>query len=144
MAFKHVLVGTDFNECSDAAIKYAVEIAARYGAALTLVHAFDLPYAYASPFLGDLTKASQDAAQGRLAKVLEPIRSRLPSATGLVRCGSPWEQILEVAREQGADLIVVGSHGRKGVPRALLGSIAEKVLRLSTVPVLTVRGPSPA
>jgi nucleotide-binding universal stress UspA family protein len=141
MEFKHVLVGTDFDECSDAAIDYATEIARRYGAALTVVHAFDLPYTYMSPILfGEIMKAAQEAAEGQLAKVLEPLRSRIPAAIGVVRCGSPWEQVLDVAREQGADLIIVGSHGRKGLPRALLGSVAEKVARLAQVPVLTVHG----
>jgi nucleotide-binding universal stress UspA family protein len=61
-----------------------------------------------------------------------------------VRSGKAWEQILEVAREVRADLIVVGSHGRKLIQRALLGSVAERVVRLSHVPVLTVHPPMPA
>jgi nucleotide-binding universal stress UspA family protein len=95
-----------------------------------------------SPFLsGELLSQARAAAEHQLEKVLKPIRTRIPAATGVVRLGSPWEQILEAAQELGADLIVVGSHGRTGVARALLGSIAEKVVRLSAVPVLTVPGP---
>jgi nucleotide-binding universal stress UspA family protein len=144
MTFKHVLVATDFSECSDAAVKYGVEIAAGSASTLTVVHAFELPYTYVSPFLsGEILSEARAAAEHQLKKVLEPIRTRIPAAAGVVRLGSPWEQILEAARELGADLIVVGSHGRAGVPRALLGSIAEKVVRLSAVPVLTVHGPPP-
>ena len=58
---------------------------------------------------------------------------------GFVRLGAPWEEILSVATERGADLVVVGTHGRRGFAHALMGSVAERVVRLSTIPVLTVR-----
>jgi nucleotide-binding universal stress UspA family protein len=144
MAFQHVLVATDFNECSNAAVELAVDIASRYGAALTVMHAYELHASYypTYPAVGQVLEALQEAAEVELAKVVESVRARLPAARGVVRCGSAWEQILVVQRAQGADLIVVGSHGRKGLPRALLGSVAEKVVRLSEVPVLTVHGRS--
>jgi nucleotide-binding universal stress UspA family protein len=144
MPFKHVLVATDCGECSDAAVKYGLEMANRDGAALTLVHAFELPYGCAAPFADEVLRAVQDAARAEFAKVLEPVRASVPTASGVLREGRPWEQVLAVAREQGADLIVVGSHGRHGLPRAVLGSVAEKVVRLSPVPVLTVHGAPPA
>ncbi len=144
MAFKHVLVGTDFKECSRAAVDHAVEIASTSGAALTLVHVYDLPVTFAEVAVGETLPALEEAAEARLEQALEPVRARLPRAKGVVRCGAAWEQLLEVAREKGADLIVVGSHGRKGLPRALIGSVAEKVVRLASVPVLTVHGPSPS
>ncbi len=82
----------------------------------------------------------QRTGDAKMARLLESIRKEMPRASGIVRCGAAWEQILDVARERGADLIVVGSHGRTGVPRALIGSVAEKVARLAQVPVLTVHG----
>lgn len=145
MAFKHVIVATDFNDCSQAAVEHAIELARTDDAALTVVHAFDLPHRSMSlslsPLTGELMTALEDQAQVQLEKALVPIRARLPGAKGVVRFGSPGEEILEVAREQGADLIVVGTHGHKSLPRALLGSSAEKVIRLSPIPVLTVHGP---
>jgi nucleotide-binding universal stress UspA family protein len=143
MGFKHVLIATDFNECSQAAVDLAVDLASRYGAALTVMHAYELHASYypTFPAIGEVLTSLQDAAEVELAKVLASVRERVP-ANGVVRCGSAWEQILAAQREQEADLIVIGSHGRKGLPRALLGSVAEKVVRLSAVPVLTVHGRS--
>jgi universal stress protein A len=57
----------------------------------------------------------------------------------MLRSGAPWQQTLEVAREIGADLIVMGTHGRSGLAHAFLGSVAEKVVRMSPIPVLTLR-----
>ena len=65
---------------------------------------------------------------------------RCPSARGVLRQGVAWEQILENAKEAGADLLVIGTHGRRGVAHAFLGSVAVKVVRASPIPVLTVRG----
>lgn len=140
MPFKHILAATDFGDCSHAAVEQAIDIASHYGAKLTLVHSFQPPNDYGTPFLGDLVTGLQEAAEAQMAKTLEPIRVRVPGVTGVVRLGAAWERILEVAGKEGADLIVVGSHGRKGVPRALLGSVAEKVVRMAPVPVLTVHG----
>ena len=138
MPFRHVLVATDFSECSSAAIEHAVDVTRHYRATLALVHAFELHYPYASAAVGEAVRALLETAEQQMAQLLERVREQVAGATGLVRCGSPWEQILQVAQEQSADLVVVGSHGRKGLPRAVLGSVAEKVVRLSPVCVLTV------
>ena len=144
MAFRNVVVGTDFEECSGAAVEHAIEIATAGDAALTIVHAYSVPYAYTGMSLAAIMPSVQDAADAELAKLLDVVRARVPRVDGVVVAGSPWEQILAVARARGADLVVVGSHGRKGLPRAVLGSTAERVVRLSPVPVLVVHGPSPA
>jgi nucleotide-binding universal stress UspA family protein len=144
MPFKKILVATDFDECSDIAVEQAVDLAGRYDVPLVVVHTFQVPYGYISKLMGELMGALQEAARTELAKVLAPIRAHPAGVTGVVRCGHAWEQILNVAREEGVDLIVVGCHGRKSIPRALLGSVAEKVIRLSPVAVLTVRCPMPS
>jgi nucleotide-binding universal stress UspA family protein len=144
MAFQSIVVATDFDECSKAALDQAAELANRYGASLTVVHAFDLPDGYIPALLGDVMNELQNAARNELEKVVKPIQDRLPRVIGVARYGKAWEQILEVAREVRADLIVVGTHGRKRLERVLLGSVAEKVVHLSTVPVLTVRPPMTA
>jgi nucleotide-binding universal stress UspA family protein len=88
----------------------------------------------------DVVTPLTEAASARLGTLLELFRARLPGARRVVRVGSPWEQILEAAREIGADLVVVGTHGRRGVSHVIMGSVAERVVRLSHLPVLTVRG----
>lgn len=138
MPFEHILVATDFSECSKAALDRAIDLRQHYKAALTVVHAFEMHYPYPSVAVGEAMKGLLEAAEQQMAQLLERVRAEVPSATGVVRCGSPWEQILQVVREQSIDLVVVGSHGRKGLPRAILGSVAEKVVRLSPVCVLTV------
>jgi nucleotide-binding universal stress UspA family protein len=140
MTFRHILAATDFGECSRTAIEHAIDIATRYGAKLTVVHTFQPPVDYGTPLFADIVTPLQEAAEAQMEELLEPVRGRCPNVTGIVRFGLAWEQILDVAHDQGADLIVVGSHGRKGLPRALLGSVSEKVVRLSPVPVLTVGG----
>ena len=73
-------------------------------------------------------------------ELLKGLKDRGVPISGQLRRGVPWECVLETAKETKADLIVMGTHGRKGLARALMGSVAEKVVRLSPIPVLTVRG----
>ena len=88
----------------------------------------------------DLLTPLQDAANQMMKKLLEAVKRRTPAATGLLRTGVAWEQILTAAKQSDADLIVPGTHGRTGFRHALLGSVAERVVRLSPVPVISVRG----
>jgi nucleotide-binding universal stress UspA family protein len=138
MGFKEVLVATNFDDTSSAAIDKAVDIANRYGASLTVVHTFELPDGYVQALLSSVMNDLQDTAKRELDKVVRPLEGRVPHVKGVVRTGKAWEQILEVARDCNADLIVVGSHGRRSLQRAFLGSVAEKIVRLAPVPVLTV------
>jgi nucleotide-binding universal stress UspA family protein len=143
--FRHILVATDFSECSSIALDTAIELAGRYGAALTLVHVFALPvYPYMDivPMAIDIETPAREAADEELHKALAAARTQLPSARAVLKqAGAVWEQILVTAREVGADLIVLGTHGRTGVSHALIGSVAERVVRHSPVPVLTVCRP---
>ena len=141
--FKKILVPTDFGPASDAAVERAVELASAFDSELTILHVYEAPvFAYpgGAPYIAtqnisaDLERSAR-AAVDTLVQQLETCVSRV---AGIVRQGSAWRHIEEVAREIGADLVVVGTHGRRGVPRALLGSVAEKVVRTSPVPVLTV------
>jgi nucleotide-binding universal stress UspA family protein len=138
MAFQHVLAAIDFDECSGAAVEQAVALAERLDASLTVMHAVHVPYGYISSLMGELMTQLQDTARTQLATVLEPIRSRVPRVHDVIRWGLAWEQVLDVAQEVGADVIVVGARGPRNSARAILGGVAEKVVRLSTVPVLTV------
>jgi nucleotide-binding universal stress UspA family protein len=74
-----------------------------------------------------------------LESALRDLKAKWPGSTALFKRGVAWRQILLAIEETAADLVVMGTHGRQGLSRALIGSIAEKVVRLSPVPVLTVR-----
>jgi len=136
--FTNILVATDFGKPAACAVQLAASLAEAFGAKLTLLFVFSLPPTMGlmgGPFpieqLQDRARKALDVETARLAQ-------RVPTATGVIRAGSPWEEILQEANELGADLIVLGTHGRRGLPRALIGSVAERVLRMASIPVLTV------
>jgi nucleotide-binding universal stress UspA family protein len=138
--FERVLVATDFSETSRAAVDLASSIAAECGAALTVLFVCEVPgYAGSGPIPYDTLIPSVEAAQGKLDDILAGVRRTCPDAHGLVKVGAPAQEILATIAETRADLVVLGTHGRRGIAHALLGSVAERVVRLSSVPVLTVR-----
>jgi nucleotide-binding universal stress UspA family protein len=135
--FKHVLVATDLHEPAERAEQLGVEFAEKFGAKLTLLFVFCVPNANhiaGSYWNNDLERQARMAFDTKTAQ----LKKRLPALRGDVRTGAPWEEILAEAKETGIDLIVMGTRGRRGLPRALLGSVAERVVRMATVPVLTV------
>jgi nucleotide-binding universal stress UspA family protein len=142
--FKSVLVASDFSEASSAALELAVAVAKANGADLTILHVVELPALPEGMPPVDLITPMSEAASVKLGALLGAVLTRLPSARQLLAVGSPWEQILDSAGQVGADLIVVGTHGRRGMRHALMGSVAERVVRMAPVPVLTVRGTSKA
>ena len=137
-AFKNILVATDFGEAARLAGDLACEIAAKFGARLTLMHVWTVPTpAYAEMIvlpLEDIQKAAEEAMTAEAKRLGE----KHGGVHTIVVPGAPWRAIVEAAPEHGFDLIVIGTHGRRGVPRLFLGSVAEKVVRAATVPVLTV------
>jgi nucleotide-binding universal stress UspA family protein len=136
--FKHVLVATDFSEHADHAADVAAALAAEQDAKLTVVHVVHLPeYAYAertAAALDDLVPKAQDALDQAVAR----LEKRAPRVEGVLAQGVAWEAIVRIAKECAVDLVVTGTHGRRGVPHMLLGSVAEKVVRASPAPVLTI------
>ena len=143
--FTRILVPTDFSESSDAALTYAKALAERFGAVLHLVHVFDDPimaggfgaegYLAEAP---DLAETMRHEAEERLAvRLTESERSRL-RATSAMLSGPTAHTIVDTARDRGFDLIVMGTHGRTGLAHALMGSVAERVVRTAPCPVLTV------
>jgi nucleotide-binding universal stress UspA family protein len=140
ISFHHILVPTDFGDASNEALEVAASLAAKFDARLTVLHAnWLLPAAYryaegVSLPTDELTIAAERALNEFLAKA----KRLCPKAEGTFAFGEPWRQILGAARDRGADLIVMGTHGRRGLPRLFMGSVAEKIVRLSPVPVLTV------
>ena len=143
MSFKHIVVATDFSDCSQGALDLALEIAGKFDSKLTLVHSWEAPsYSYAGGVYVtvDLVTPIEQAAAALLDRATAELKTRLPGAQSMLRAGAPWEEILAAAELVRADLIVLGTHGRRGLSHALLGSVAEKVVRLAKVPVLTTHG----
>lgn len=141
--FKMILVATDFSEPAGLAVERAIDLAARYGASLRVVHAWDFPpiaYAAMGQMMVDVLPFEQ-AARTQLDALVKALGERGVAVESTLCQGVAWDQIVSLAKQVGADLIVVGSHGRTGVKRAVLGSVAERVVRHATVPVLTVHGP---
>jgi len=139
--FKHVLVATDFSDASQAAVKLAVEMARTLGSDLTVVHTCEVPiYAYSDRSIApvDLLSPLIDIAKERLGELMRSVAETCPNAKSVVEVGVPADRITAVAEETRADIIVIGTHGRRGIAHALLGSVAERVVRLSPIPVLTV------
>jgi nucleotide-binding universal stress UspA family protein len=134
-SFQKILVATDYSSASERALESAAMLATRFGAELTVLHVIE-ESAYAYPF--PPPKGTREAAKRRLQETTAGLRARLPNASGVLREGIAWNEICSSARELSPDLVVLGSRGRRGLPRFVLGSVAERVIRQSPVPVLTV------
>lgn len=141
--FEHILVPTDFGETSARAARMACELAQKFDAKVTLLHVWTVPYASYYEGMTIPLDELQKAARGELEREATRLRDAFPrlSVTTKLDGGLPWRTIVEAIEELGADLVVIGTHGRRGLPRLLLGSVAEKVVRSAPVPVLTVRPP---
>ncbi len=135
-SFHHILVPTDFEISADQAIEVATSLAAAFGCKLTVVHA-ERP-----PSTSTGSRASSPEFERNAWTTLDARVSRVkaiyPNVDAKLVIGQHWERILEVTKQTGADLIVMGTHGRAGLSRVLLGSVAERVVNMSNVPVLTV------
>jgi nucleotide-binding universal stress UspA family protein len=150
-AFNKILVATDFSEDSQRALTYAEELARKFSSEIVLLHV-DQPLApvMVSPELGpalDMGAMSRIAeeqrvlAQRELDKTVTRIRDGGLKARSMLKVGSPFLEIITTAQSEGADLIVLGTHGRSGLAHVLLGSVAERVVQKSPCPVLTIRHP---
>jgi nucleotide-binding universal stress UspA family protein len=129
-----IVAPTDLSEASQRGVDAAVTLALALGGLLTLVCVCPPP----PRFHDDAASRAEAEVRRNLDEVVARVRVRLPGAEGVVRAGTPWKSILDVAKERQANLIVLSAHGRSGLQRTLLGSVAEKIVRLSPVPVLTV------
>jgi nucleotide-binding universal stress UspA family protein len=148
IALKNVLVATDFSEPSNTALDYGRALARTFDASLHVLHVvdnrvFQSMLADAAPVdYSDLSEELEAAARRELdATIREDDRRELAAKTVLMRCSGPAQGIVTYATKAGIDLIVMGTHGRGGWSHLLMGSVAEKVVRLAQCPVLTVRHP---
>lgn len=144
MKLRRILVPVDLSETSRQAVDYAVEIGARFEAQIILLYAIDLSqlittgqaYATLPP---SVVEERRRAACNTLSAFAERATKRGLRSRVLVEEGSPYGVIVDAARRLKADVIVMMTHGHIGVKRALMGSVAETVLRHAPCPVLTVR-----
>ncbi len=145
--FKRILMATDGSEASDHAARIAIDLARVHGASLTALYVVD-----PCPFLGmgevnplgfdAYMAAARDQAAQAHARILEACKAggaAVPVEMRVVEDVAVLEGILRTAREQQCDLVVIGSHGRTGLARVMLGSVAAKVVAQSPVPVLVAR-----
>jgi len=140
IALQRILVPHDFSETSEAAVKYAVALAKNFGARLHLLHVGDQArLALDTEFPLGLEGAVEDAVRERLLKILTPAEQADLKPEFAVRAGVPATEIIRYAKDHDVDLIVMGTHGRGFVGHALMGSVAEKVVRTAPCPVLSVQ-----
>jgi nucleotide-binding universal stress UspA family protein len=148
ITIKRILVPTDFSEPADAALLYGRELAGRFGATVHVLHVAENlyittfgaeTYAAVAP---DLQRGLEESARLRLDELtLDSDGSGPPTHTAIVTSASPAFAIVDYAKDNEIDLVVMGTHGRGGFTRLLMGSVAERVVRLAPCPVLTVRRP---
>jgi universal stress protein A len=137
---KSILVPTDFSSYSSNAIDYAAKMAKPLGARIVLAHVIEsLSYSVTDTFtLVDHRRALEKTAGALLENSCQQLAAKGLSVKTRLANGVPYEEILKISRRENADLIVMGTHGRTGMEHLFLGSVAEKVVRLSTCPVLTI------
>jgi len=142
--FFRIVVPTDFSESAEDAWGLAQRLATVSGAELVLVHVLvETPLFDEGPFTMDRVRKVFEAARKWGQESLDAWVGRAHAsglkARGVLRTGVPYREIVDLVTDERADLVVIGTHGRGGLERALLGSVADRVVRLAPCPVLTVR-----
>ena len=139
-----IIVGTDFNELATTALRFASGIASQSGAELIVVYAdrFEPPAEFTSGQVHELAQDIERSKNKTREQLEEYVKKHVANGArwrAIVADGLPAEAIVRVAEAEGADLIAVGTHGRGGLQRLFMGSVAEAVMREAKMPVLTVR-----
>ena len=139
-----ILHPTDFSECAKGAEAAAVDLGTKLGDELVLCHVLVETPLYGEGFLTapkikDVYDAQRKWAEAKLEARCADLRQRGIKASWRVATGPPFQMIVDMAAREHAALIVMGTHGRSGLDRIMLGSVAERVIRLAPCPVLTVR-----
>ncbi len=141
--FSKILCPVDFSEASPAIAKTARELAQKFDAEIIVVYVapsmiqyeiFDLPAASLPQLVGDIVSGAEKTMAEFVTSHFTGVR-----ATGKVVSGDAAEAIVNLSQSEGADLIVMATHGRQGLNRLLFGSVAEKVVKTSPIPVMTIR-----
>jgi universal stress protein A len=150
LSIKRILVPIDFSASSRAALSHAAQLAEALGASVEILHVHE-PTGYVGPdtlvllpvdLSSDRWEQAKRESLRDIDRFLGADRDRMPGLVVKVEPGTPAEVIPAVARADGADLIVMGTHGRRGLSRLVVGSVAESVMRRSHCPVMTLRMPA--
>jgi nucleotide-binding universal stress UspA family protein len=145
--FRRVLAATDLSDASVPVLELAIRVAKTSGAVLLIAHVYDEPH------LAELSTAHvrlyseyerkiREDADSKVGLLVGRAREAGVEAEALLLSGFADEAIVQAAQEKGADLVVMGTHGRRGVSHFFLGSVAARVVATSPCPVLTLRGPA--
>jgi len=142
--FDRILLPTDGSEAVEPAVETAIGLAETHDAALSVLYIVDQPTTVSGtgegvPGLDSLLDELESEGREVTDEIASRAEERGINATTTVRRGNPHDDILDFATETDADLVVMGTHGRTGIKRALLGSVTEDVVRHSEIPVLTVQ-----
>jgi len=145
-ATRRILHATDFSKASARALNEAVKLAKQNRAELLIVHVIEpTPYVAGEEFGGEeiyikLEDMAKQDSEVSMSKLLRRLKKSNIKAQGLILKGSAHDQIVKAAKSKKADMIVIGTHGRTGLSKLFMGSVAGKVVSLATCPVVTVRG----
>lgn len=141
-----ILVPVDFSECSRAALEHAIALAERFGATIHVLHVWEPPHYVGPEFLirepGETGHPLRDDALAQAKKEMDEFVSAFPQRARFqlrFASGKPAQAIVTLAADEAFEAIVMGTHGRTGLPHILLGSVAEKVVRTAPCPVMSVR-----
>ena len=145
ITLQKILVPTDFSDLSQQALEFALSLADRFRAKVYLVHVWELPMTGSllppEPYPESVLTEEQTAGEEHLTKVANELKASGFDVEPVFVFGKPYMEIVKAATDFDVDLIVLASHGRSGVSHLLLGSVAEKVVRLAPCPVFTVKLP---
>ena len=148
MTAEHILVPTDFSEYANQALDYAIELAKLHQASLTLLHVVDTSAWGDARTEAMLPPSYRQELETRIAESMEATRKRVEEAglavETLILHGAPFQTIIDTAKNEGVDLIIMCTHGRTGLTHAMMGSVSERVVRLAACPVLVTRGKTEA
>ncbi len=142
LSIRKIMVPTDFTVYSDHAIEYAIMVARKFEAKILLIHVIE-PFAYSvtdTVQIIDHYTALKTVAKPILENLQKRLLKKGLKVDSILLDGNPYLEIVKKTREAGVDLIIMGTHGRTGIEHILMGSVAERVVRLAPCPVLTVRG----
>jgi nucleotide-binding universal stress UspA family protein len=143
MQVRTILVPVDFSDPAAAALDAALELAKRFGARVRLLHVYPIDttiYPYGMIISEEVERKLREAAQQKLEEWCERATAAGVDAEATVAPGAPAEAILRMARDLPADLVVMGTRGLSGLKHVMLGSVAERTVRLAPCPVLTLHG----
>ncbi|MCK6604430.1 MAG: universal stress protein [Ignavibacteriaceae bacterium] len=146
ITYKKILVPIDFSDFSKNAFKYSLSFAKQHNAAITLVYVMEPVFYPPDLSLGQITLPAVDLdmegkAREELEKVADLARNEGVAAATIIKMGKPFVEIIDTAREEDSDLIIISTHGHSGMEQILFGSTADKVVRKAPCPVLVIRDP---